>query len=486
MRKTLLLLALALGAPTLGAQRVLSLDDCLRLAEENGRSLQMADARREAAAHTHAAARTNYLPKFSLKAGYVRSGDEVSLLSSSQKGALGGIGSSLMTEAGGVLQQIVTAHPELAPYAPGIAGALQGAGAGLNEAGRKLADAFRTDTRNMAAGAVTLVQPLYMGGKIKAYDRITSALEGVADDKRHIARRALRLDVETAYWRAVSVAAKRRLAQSYVEALARVSADVHRAVEEGTATRSEELSVSVKAGEADIALLRAENGLRLARMALLDLIGLDLETEVTLADEDKEAGDFARANAALPENGEGMARPELSALRRAADIAAEKVRIERSEFLPRLALEGGYLVTNPSLKNGFEKKFRGTWAVGATLSVPLWQWGEGRHKVRAARAEARVAVLETEETADKIRLQIRACRFNLEEAQSRMAQAERLKARADENLRMARFGHQEGVITTAELMAAHTAWLDARSEAIDAAAATAMARAALGHALGGV
>lgn len=484
MKKVFCSLAFWLGAATLCAQQVLSLEDCLTLALGHDRNLRMAEARSEAAAHTHAAARTNYLPKFALRAGYMRSGDEISLLSSAQRGALSGIGSSLLVGAGSVLQQLVSAYPELAPLAPELAGALQPVGQGLDAAGRRIADAFRTDTRNVAGGVVTLVQPLYAGGKIKAYDRITAALEEVAADKRQIAENALRLDVETAYWRVVSVAAKRRLAESYVEALEKFSADMRRAVEEGMATRSEELSVNVRAGEAGIALLRADNGLRLARMALLDLLGLDMDTPVVLADEGSDGLLAAAAATDSVSPGDGAGRPELAALGRAVRIADEKINVERSAFLPRVALEAGYLLTNPSLKNGFENKFRGTWAVGATLSMPLWEWGEGRHKVRAARAEARAARLEAEEAADKIRLQIRACRFRLDEARGRMTQAARLKARADENLRMARFGHREGVITAADLLAAHTAWLDARAEAIDAAAEAAVARAALRHAEG--
>ena len=43
----------------------------------------------------------------------------------------------------------------------------------LDQAGNSLVDALRTDTRNVYAGALTLTQPLYMGGKIRAYNKIT-------------------------------------------------------------------------------------------------------------------------------------------------------------------------------------------------------------------------------------------------------------------------------------------------------------------------
>ena len=43
----------------------------------------------------------------------------------------------------------------------------------------------RTDTRNIYAGAITLTQPLYMGGKIRAYNKITKYAEELAQEQHH-------------------------------------------------------------------------------------------------------------------------------------------------------------------------------------------------------------------------------------------------------------------------------------------------------------
>ena len=67
------------------------------------------------------------------------------------------------------LENTFTALP-LAPLIPGIGNA-------LNKVGQGLVDALRTDTRNMYAGAVTLTQPIFMGGKIVAYNKITQYAE---------------------------------------------------------------------------------------------------------------------------------------------------------------------------------------------------------------------------------------------------------------------------------------------------------------------
>ena len=75
------------------------------------------------------------------------------------------------------VQVIGQLHPELAPMLSQLGGAIVPA---LNEAGTAIVDAFRTDTRNVYAGAITLTQPLYMGGKIRAYNKITKYAEELA------------------------------------------------------------------------------------------------------------------------------------------------------------------------------------------------------------------------------------------------------------------------------------------------------------------
>jgi hypothetical protein len=40
-----------------------------------------------------------------------------------------------------------------------------------------------------------------------------------------------------------------------------------------------------------------------------------------------------------------------------------------------LLLVVGWLGTNPSVYNGFERKFKGAWNVGVMVRVPIWNWG---------------------------------------------------------------------------------------------------------------
>lgn len=83
-----------------------------------------------------------------------------------------------------------------------------------------LVDAFRTDTRNMYAGALTLTQPLYMGGKIRAYNKITRYAEELARQQHDSGLQDVILSTDQAYWQVVSLASKevgRRLPQIIAE-----------------------------------------------------------------------------------------------------------------------------------------------------------------------------------------------------------------------------------------------------------------------------
>ena len=292
------------------------------------------------------------------------------------------------------------------------------------------------------------------------------------------------LDVDKAYWQVVSLANKRKLAISYRNMLAHLDSDVVKMIKEGVATKSNELSVSVKLNEAEMTLMKVEDGLTLSRMLLCQLCGLPLESAPKLTDED---------HADLPTSAENITadvatayanRAELAQLVTAQNIYAEKAKVERSAVLPQLALTGGYMISNPNVFNSFEKKFRGTWAVGVMLKVPVWNWGETKYKVRAARVEANMAALKADEAREKIELQVNQEAFRVNEANRKLSLSMKNLAKAEENLRTAQVGFKEGVITTSDLLMAQTAWLQANSDKIDSQIDIKLSRAAYNKALG--
>ncbi len=469
MKGTLSLVLLFFGLSSgIQAQRTLNLDSCRTLALSNNKELRMSKEKVNAAHYQQKAAFTNFLPKIDMMGTYMRTEKEISLLSDDQKSAISNIGTAV-APMGQKLQQILSSDPSLAPplLTPlqSVMGTLPGA---LNQVGQGMVDALRTDTRNMFGGMVTLTQPIFMGGKIIAYNKITKFAEQLAESQHATELQDVILNTDQAYWQVISLVNKKKLAESFLELVKKLDSDVSKMVAEGVATKADELSVKVKVNEAEMTMTKVENGLSLSKMVLCQLCGIPLDTPITLADESME-------NITLPDtyiegnvNTALSNREELKSLELASKIYRQKVNVTRSEFLPSVGLTATYLVTNPSLVNGFEKKMRGMWGVGMMVKIPVFHWGEGIYKVKAAKAEANIAQYKLDDVKEKVELQVTQATYKVNEATKKLAMAEKNMAKADENLRYANLGFQEGVIPTSNVLEAQTAWLSAQSGKIDA------------------
>lgn len=468
MKGTLSLVLLFFGlSSSIQAQRTLNLDSCRTLALSNNKELRMSKEKVNAAHYQQKAAFTNFLPKIDMMGTYMRTEKEISLLSDDQKSAISNIGTAV-APMGQKLQQILSSDPSLAPLLTplqSVMGTLPGA---LNQVGQGMVDALRTDTRNMFGGMVTLTQPIFMGGKIIAYNKITKFAEQLAESQHATELQDVILNTDQAYWQVISLVNKKKLAESFLELVTKLDSDVSKMVAEGVATKADELSVKVKVNEAEMTLTKVENGLSLSKMVLCQLCGIPLDTPITLADESME-------NITLPDtyiegnvNTALSNREELKSLELASKIYRQKVNVTRSEFLPSVGLTATYLVTNPSLVNGFERKMRGMWGVGMMVKIPVFHWGEGIYKVKAAKAEANIAQYKLDDVKEKVELQVTQATYKVNEATKKLAMAEKNMAKADENLRYANLGFQEGVIPTSNVLEAQTAWLSAQSGKIDA------------------
>lgn len=418
----------------MAADAPLSLDSCRTLAVDNNKELRSSEMEMRAAYYNRKSAFTNYLPKVSATVIYMHTSKELSLLSDEQKSTLSGLGTALQMPA-------------------------------LNQVGQGLVDALRTDTRNMAGAAVMLTQPLYMGGKIRAYNKITRYAEMIASDKHDLKYQELIVAVDETYWNIVELSARKRLAESYLNLVTTLDGDITQMIAEGFATKSDGLSVKVKVNEANVAIIQVDNGLDILKMRLCELCGLPLDSKIVLADENSDTVDLTEPDVMdtgdIREN-----RPELSALGTSVKLFDEKVKVARAEFLPSVALTGGYFASYPSVFNSFEKKIKGTWNIGVAVNIPILTWGDRSYKVKSAAAHAAAARWDYEATREKIELQVSQSRQKVREASERYAESLSSQAAADENLRCATLGMKEGVIPVSNVIEAQTAWLSAKTNLI--------------------
>lgn len=492
MRKHILTFVLLGGIIVPGYGQTLSLDSCRALALRNNKSLGVARLRQNMATYTTKAARTKYLPKIDVLGGYEYTSREISLLNNTQKNALGNIGttiggqmgSDISSVLGNLVQQGIFTQDQATQIGSVLNKAGTSLGSALNQAGQKIVDAFRTDTRNVFVGSVTLRQPIYMGGSIIAANKIAKIGEQMASNSTDATTQTILYDIDQTYWMVVSLRHKQKLANQFLELVRKFSDDVHKMIDQGVATKADGLRVDVKVNRAEMTVTQAENGLSLARMLLCQQCGIPLDTNITLTDEDASCitNQYTEQPADM-----GIAlenRPELKLLQNLVDVSRQSTKIIRAAYLPQVGLTGGYLFSNPNVYNGYQNKFSGVWNIGVAVRIPLWNWFEGEYKVKSSKIATSIANLELTDAQEKMQLQIQQNAFKIKEAKRRLAMSQKNVENANENLRCANLGFKEGVLQTTEVMEAQTAWLSAQTQKIDAEIDLNMSQAGLRKAMG--
>ena len=475
-----------------GQDTVWTLEGCRAHALEANKGLKVADEKRTEADALEKVALWQMLPKVSANGAYLWMEKSVDLLSSEEQERIEGV-------------------------------PLVG-----NLIAERLASVLATDTRNVTAGALTVTQPVFMGGKLWALHKSASLmkeLSGLEYDKK---KEEILTGVDEAYWQVVSVKHKKELADQYAALLDTLTHDVEELVAAEVATKGDLTKVRVKRNEAQMNLTKARNGLVLAKMLLAQRCGMPLESEYDVSDRVTESlsgrvteslsdrvpeslsgrvatqpNDSATQSlshsvtqplsnsatqslshsATLPMDSVWARRRELRMLGIADSVAMQGVTIARSTLLPNIAVTGGYLMSNPHVTDGFQNEFKGMFFAGVVVNVPILHPG-GFYSLKAAKAKRRETQWQMEEAKEMIELQVKKVSYELELAEKKLAEAQSNLENAEENLRLADESFHAGVVSSSDLMAAQTAWMQAKSEVVDAEIEIEMSKVYLRQALG--
>ena len=344
--------------------------------------------------------------------------------------------------------------------------------------------AMSFDMHNVFFGAVTLTQPIFMGGKIVAMNKITGYAEELAKSMHENGAQDIIYAVDAAYWQVVSLNAKKKLAVSYVALLDTLHRNVQAMIDQGVATRSDLLTVDVKLNAANVDLVKVENGLSLSRMALAQICGLPVNTQMAL--KRRICASHRRRPCSHYIQYAGCVftptRPARIGTRNKNSRPAKQDShvVDATYGSPHRLIYGKQSQHERRLR----EKFGGSWHIGGVIRIPLWHWGGNYNKYRAARTQANIMRLRLEDAKEMVDLQVSQAAYKAREAMKTYDMTRANLRQADENLRQAQLGFKAGVQTTDNVMEAQTAWLKANSENIDAEIDVCLCRVYLSKVLG--
>lgn len=457
-----------------GAQQVLTLDECRQMAVENNNSLKTAQQKIKVAGYDRNIALANYFPKITATGTYMYTSRDWKLIDDDKAGEIQNAGTTLQNDVTNKMMQIMSDKDVMTKYMTDAAfkkliDGLQTTDIAtpINAIGQHITDALTLDMHNLCGAVVSVQQPVFMGGKIVASNQMAKYAEELAQSQYDAEHAQVLADIEQAYWQIVSIAAKKNLAENYADLLRQMGKDVDALVAEGFATPSDALTIKVKMNEAEMLYTKATNGLALAKMLLCKECGLPLDSEITLADETLNAIPVPQMSPVISDEEVYAARPEIRSLDLAKKIYDKKVAVVRADGLPTVAVMANYAVTNPNVFNGFQNKFGGFFSAGVLVNVPIFHGTEAIQKTKKAKAEAALTQYRLDDAKEMISLQVAQLRQQEGEALEKLTMAESNLENAEENLRVATAGWNEGMIASNVVLQAQTAWLQAHSEYIE-------------------
>jgi outer membrane protein TolC len=471
MKKYLIFILLLVTTQVLAQQERLSLDDCRQLALKHNKKIAMADENRLMVHSIGKSTQTMHYPKFNLNGGYVRMNKEFSLLSDDvylpviPSGAMvnGQFDPSTLQSDPDLMRQTLVTQDVMGFPIPV-----------LDENGNYIfqnysylpKDAATLGIENLFLLNLGMTQPIYTGGKIKELNKLVDYGEDLMVAKKEMTESEVVIETDERYWQVISLKEKVKLTNIYKGMLENLLGDLNNIYEEGIITKNDILKAKVKYNEIDLKLLKSQNGLKLAQMALNQTLGFPLDTVVELSDsivltiqipDKKEMTQLALEN-----------RPEIDMVNSTIKMAQSGEKILRSRYLPNIGLTANYMFTNPNPYNGFKEEFGGDWNVGVIINVPIWNWNEHKHSLDAMKHKTRSIELKYEETKELISLEVQKTLFKYHESLKKVEMTRVSLEQAEENLKITEDSFKEGILKTTDLLEAQTMWQSAFSEYIEA------------------
>jgi outer membrane protein len=261
-------------------------------------------------------------------------------------------------------------------------------------------------------------------------------------------RTSTALDVFRAYWGAVLAAEQVATLEVADEAARRHVRQAEAMVSQGMATRSDQLLASVKAGEAEAMLLRAQSDAALAKQGLAVLMGDPADTAFTLPDSLPGTMDVKRI-AVGEDSGAPPAAPraDVIAAEHARDAAAADARRAKALYLPRLNGFGRLDWNTPDTPFGGKS----AWTLGVMLSWSPFAGASELAEIRAAGGRRASAEAMADAARAQAGLELRRARAGQSVALARMEIAERAVAQSREAHRIVSRKYDGGLASITEL-----------------------------------
>lgn len=335
-----------------------------------------------------------------------------------------------------------------------------------------LPTSYTTLSRGYLAG-VSVMQPLFAGGRIVNGNRLAALGVEAAGLQQEVQRRSTSDEIEGYWWQVVSLQEKRELLAGSKEFVDTLFRDVTAAYEAGLVTEDELLQVKLARNELLSNEVQLDNGLKLAKMNLLNSIGQSYTVisanaseerpyidSIVLADEEGLPGPPEVYYA--DEESIAASMEETRLLELQVEAAELQKKMALGEALPQLAVGATYGYYDFTGKGDFNG------LAFATVQIPISDWGKTGAKMKRLQTQVDKAASQRDYLQSQIILGVRQSWVELNSAWSQYQLALNSEAAAEASFGRVERNYEAGMVTIAELLQSQTSLRQTSDKRADA------------------
>jgi outer membrane protein len=336
---------------------------------------------------------------------------------------------------------------------------------------------------------LTLQQPLFTGFKLlKSREMAALNADAMREDLTKD-QRDLVLNVKTSYWNLFRAYKIEEVIRQSVEQMSEHLKDVKNLAKQGLATDADVMKVQVQCSDVKVKHIEARNAIHLASMALNSILGNSLDLSVIPADTPEvfQGSDMTvlQDDLQLLQKRARDRRPELKSMQLRRDRSSAGVTAAKGGWYPQIFLNANYDYSKPNQRIIPPKfQWNGTWDVGVSLQWNIWDWLATHYQTVQAQADLRQTEAGMAQLNDAVTLDVAQQYFNAQTAKEKAEVTFEGAQQAQESYRMTSEKYKNGLTSNTEMLDAEISLLQAKLTHTQAVVDCTLALARLKRAVG--
>ena len=300
--------------------------------------------------------------------------------------------------------------------------------------------------------------PIFAGGQIYNGHKLATLGLEVSELQLRQTTNEVKLTVEQYYWNIVVLNEKLRTLQQVEIMLDKIRSDVKVAVDAGVKNRNDLLQVELRHNEIKSAVINVENNIKVCKMLLAQYIGVDWENFDVQA---TVTADLLSPEYLFVNHAEHLdTTVEYQLLSKAVEASKLEMRLNKGQFLPTVALSGGYLY------NDFMGPSQNSFVGMVNVSIPI-SW-KASHSVRKYKYRYQNAVTELDDGSEQLIIRMQKAQIDLSNAYQLALIARNSIEQSEENLRLNEQYYKAGTSSMSDLLEAQQLFQQSRDKYAEA------------------